>query len=60
RSCAACAKAKVRCSGQKPACSRCVSRSHDCHYATAKMNPTMERRIGLESSASTEMTREDT
>lgn len=33
RSCITCAKAKTRCDGARPHCSRCVSKNHVCRYA---------------------------
>ncbi|KAL7913972.1 hypothetical protein GGI35DRAFT_231253 [Trichoderma velutinum] len=32
--CSACRKQKTKCSGDRPACSRCIQRNSECHYTT--------------------------
>ncbi|KAL2128966.1 hypothetical protein VTI74DRAFT_8405 [Chaetomium olivicolor] len=40
KSCLQCAKSKVRCDLQRPACGRCVAAKNQCRYATLPQGPT--------------------
>ena len=39
KSCLQCAKSKVRCDLQRPACGRCVAAKNQCRYATSPQGP---------------------